>query len=92
MKKLSWKLSVSLCVTSLSLLGCGSQVPAFPEVDQCAYVSGFFYCVNTKTGAEVKLPASIQSMRGAQCMSLDDYRKSEQWVASVKQIAEKRCR
>jgi len=88
---LSGMRSVGLLITSLSLVGCGA-VPSFPEVDQCAYVNGSFYCINTKTGAEVKLPASAPKMKGAQCMSLADYRKSEQWVATVKQIAETRCR
>lgn len=80
---------------SLSLLpaGCGS-LPPFPEIYQCAYHASHkaFFCVNTKTEAQLKIPESDPRMKGAQCMSPTDYRKSEQWVQSVKQIAETRCR
>lgn len=85
--------SAALLITSLSLVGCGS-LPPFPEIYQCAFYASqnAFYCVNSSTKEEIKLPVDSPKMRGAQCMSLEDYRKSESWVQTVKQIAETRCR
>lgn len=96
MKKLFFRHSKNLFAISLSLFlsGCGGQLPRFPEIYQCAFsaTQNAFFCVNTKTEARVKIPASDARMRGAQCMSLADYRKSEQWVGEVKKLAETRCR
>jgi hypothetical protein len=77
---------------SLSVLGC-SQLPPFPEVWQCQFNGSprAFYCVNSKTKERLKLNAESEVMRGAQCLSADDYLKSEAWVEFVKSQAEKRC-
>lgn len=82
-----------LLTISLSLAGCGS-LPKFPEVWQCSWNGNprAFFCINTETRARMKIDATSPDMRGAQCLSHDDYRKSEEWVATVKEIAEKRCR
>lgn len=87
-------LKVALLITVVSVTGCGSVVPAFPEIYQCGYdhIDGVFRCINTKTQERKLLHESDPSMNGAQCTSLDDYRKSEAWVAQVKEIAETRCR
>lgn len=86
------KLLSSVILVSL-LSSCGSVLPAFPEVWQCA-VDGSpraFYCVNSRTGARRKLPIDSPQMKGAQALSLRDYRRSEEWVSQVKKIAEERC-
>ncbi len=87
-------IKLSLILLSLSLSACGSVVPEFPQILQCAYSIKFnkFRCVNSKTGEAFNLPRDFAAMEGAQCMTLDDYRKSEAWVASVKAIAERRCK
>lgn len=86
--------SAVLLLISLSLVGCGTQIPKFPGVFQCAYsdTQNAFFCVHSDTQERLKIPAQDVRMRGAQCMSLSDYRKSESWVNEVKRLAETRCR
>lgn len=87
-------LKIALLLISLSLISCGTIVPEFPAVWQCGYSVKFnkFRCVNTKTKQAMNVKRDDPSMEGAQCLSADDYRKSEAWVESVKEIAETRCR
>jgi hypothetical protein len=69
-------------------------LPDFPEVWQCQ-INGnprAFYCVNTETKKQMKLPIDDPSMKGAQCLSADDYKKSEAWVDAVINIAQIRCK
>lgn len=83
-----------LVALSLSLVGCGTQVPDFPGVVQCAYSVKFnkFRCVNTKTKEAFNVSRDDSRMEAAQCLSADDYKASEHWVSVVKSIAEKRCK
>lgn len=76
-----------------SLVGCGSSLPPFPPIWQCGYdyVDTVFRCVNTDTKEHKLLSAYDPSMQGAQCLSLEDYKSSEAWVAAMKEIAQKRC-
>jgi hypothetical protein len=86
-------LKSALCAISLSVtqLSCAS-LPPFPEIYQCGFRSTFgFACVNTKTEERERRALADPEMDGAQCMSLEDYRKSEQWIESVKEIAQRRC-
>lgn len=78
---------------AISLSGC-AQLPEFPEVWQCQYngTPRAFYCINTKTKDRMKLDALDTKMKGAQCLSPEDYKKSEDWVQLVKEIAERRCK
>lgn len=48
--------------------------------------------MNSNTKEQIKIPAADSSMKGAQCMSADDYKKSEDWVQSVINIAQSRCK
>lgn len=86
-------LKILLLATSLSLGACAS-LPPFPEVWQCAYSIRFdkFRCVNTKTKQKVNLRRDDPAMEAAQCLSADDYKKSERWVSQVIDIAEKKCK
>lgn len=84
MKKSSLLKSVLL---SFVLSSCGSVVPDFPEVWQCVYKNNKFYCVNSKTSAK----KIVTNMENAQCLSSSDYKKSERWVAVVRELAEQRC-
>jgi len=94
MRFASLKIYVPALAFALSLCGCGKELPEFPEVYQCQ-VNGSpraFYCVNVKTKERVKLAIDDPSMKGAQCLSADDYKASERWVADVKQIAQEHCK
>lgn len=84
---------IKLCLISLGLSGCGLVVPNPPEIWQCAYAGAprAFYCVNSETKEKKKLSADDPSMKGAQCMSGKDYKKSEAWVKDVIDIARTRC-
>ena len=92
-RRKSLKTNLSL-LCFLCLVGCGSQVPDFPDVYQCQWNGNprAFYCINVKTKARVKIDADHPHMKGAQCLSADDYKQSEAWVGAVKAIAEKRCK
>lgn len=87
------KLKIALFLISLSLEACAS-LPPFPEIWQCAYSVKFdkFRCVNTSTKAAINLKRNDPRMEAAQCLSADDYKKSEEWLTSVLEIANKRCR
>lgn len=86
------QLRMLLLLTSLALNGCAS-LPPFPEVLQCGYLPqyGKFRCVNTQTHAKLNLRLDDPTMRGAQCLSPNDYKKSEAWVADVVEIAKQKC-
>ncbi len=83
---------ILLLITCLEIVGCAS-LPPFPEVWQCSYLPHFnkFRCVNTKTKEKVNLKLDDGSMVGAQCMSLDDFKVTQDWIRQVKEIAEKKC-
>lgn len=93
MKKPSMTLSLKLSIISLVLSGCGS-LPAFPNVAQCGYSVKFnkFRCCYTQTKECFNLKRDDSKMEGAQCLSGQDYKKSEAWVDSVVQIANTHCR
>lgn len=81
-----------LLTASLLLSGCKS-LPEAPEVWQCGYSVKFkkFRCVNTKTKQAVNVSRDDSRMEGAQCLTLEDYRKSEAWVDHIIQLAKERC-
>lgn len=83
-------LLIGLC---LGMIGCDS-LPPFPETWQCAYSSKYnkFRCVNTKTKEKKNLRAEDPSMEGAQCVSIADYLKSEDWIDQVITIAKRKCK
>jgi len=83
---------LAISLTSV-LVGCGKDVPEFPEVAQCAYSIKFdkWRCKNTKTGEAFNLRRDDPKMEGAQALSASDYVKSERWIDVVIAIARKRC-
>ena len=83
-----------LLAISLSLTACGTLVPEPPEVWQCGHSVRFnkFRCVNTVTHEAINVRRDDARMEAAQCLSADDYKKMENWIATVKEIAERRCR
>lgn len=87
------KLKMTLLALSLVLSGCES-LPEAPDLWQCGYSIKFnkFRCVNTKTKQAVNLSRDNPGMEAAQCLSLDDYRRSEEWVDTLIKIAKERCR
>jgi hypothetical protein len=87
-------LKTILLIVSLSLVSCGEQIPDFPEVWQCGYSIKFnkFRCRNTKTKESINLRLDDPKMEGAQCLALEDYKQSESWVATIKELARKRCK
>lgn len=92
MQKFGTRKSV-LLITCLSLSGCAS-LPPFPEIYQCAWngTPRAFYCVNTQTKARIKIEAQDPSMKAAQCVSADDFKKVQAWVSQVEQVANEKCR
>ncbi len=92
MKKFS---ILKFALLTIGLSGCGRGIPDFPDnVFQCQYngTPRAFYCVNVKTKDKMKIPGDSSAMRAAQCLSADDYKKSEAWVQTVVALAEKRCK
>lgn len=85
---------ILLCLIGLSLSACGSGIPEPPEVWQCQ-VNGTpraFYCVNTKTHERNKLAIDDSEMKGAQCLSADDYLKSEAYVKTLIELAKSKLK
>jgi hypothetical protein len=82
-----------LLITILSLFGCGKLPPA-PPVWQCAYSIKFnkFRCVNSQTKEATNLRRDDPAMEAAQCLSADDYKKGQRYVALLKRMAEERCK
>ena len=88
--------SVLLIIVLISfvylLTGC-AKLPSAPTIWQCA-IDGSpraFYCVNSKTKEQIKLPLEEPSMKGAQCMSLADFKSMAAWVETLKALADKKC-
>ncbi len=81
-----------LTLFAIFLSGCAG-IPPFPAVWQCLYRhdKGAFYCVNTETKTQLKVPLDSADMKAAQCVSADDFKKVQSWISTVKDIAEKRC-
>jgi hypothetical protein len=86
--------SVLLALSLSSFFGCAS-VPEFPEITQHSVHADVsppgFYGVNNKTNARTFKQFDDPSMKGAQCLSADDYRASEAWVEQVIELAKQRC-
>lgn len=91
----------ALLITSLSLLlmGCQDGWPIDPPIlqdpGQCGWnvtkenPNGAFFCVSTHPKKEDRITEIVQPldprMKGAQCASPVDFKKSESWLLSVKQ-------
>lgn len=74
--------------------GCGSlpKVPHHVQYGNYPQVTPpGFYGVDNESQAHVFHAWTDAEMVGAQCLTVDDYRAFQAWVASVKQIAERRC-
>lgn len=86
--------TVLLAISLSTVLVSCDVVPEFPEVWQCQYNGSprGFYCINTRTRSKRYIEASDERMKAAQCLSADDYKAAEAWVATVKEIAERRCK
>lgn len=82
-----------LLIISLVSIGC-VQLPPFPEIEQDGYSYKYkkFRACNTITHKCRNISLDSPSMEGAQCMSGPDYKKSEQWVDAVVEIANQRCK
>jgi hypothetical protein len=82
-----------IVLLAIFLNGCAS-LPPFPEIWQCAFRKDkdAFYCQNTKTNQQLKIPLTAPSMKGAQCVNTKDFLSVQSWIRSVEQIAKERCR
>lgn len=87
-------LKKALTTIALSLSACES-LPKFPEVVQYGAHADIkppgYYGVDSDTGAKFYKPFTDPSMKGAQCLSPEDYKKSEDWVQSIVEIAKQHC-
>lgn len=87
-------LKKALLTIAISLSAC-SSLPPFPEHTQYGVHADIspsgFYGVNSKTKAKVFRGFQDPSMKGAQCVDLRDYRKIQNWIKQVKEIAEQKC-
>ena len=93
MRKTSIVLRMTLLGTLLALSGCG-RVPDPPAVWQCGYSIKFnkFRCVNIQTKEAVNLSRDDRRMEAAQCLSADDFKKSQDYVSELTRLAEQRCK
>lgn len=83
-----------ITLISLFVFACG-KVPEAPEAWLCAHDSAGtgFYCVNTRDTKKTKiLRDDTADMHGAQCMSLDDYSKMQDYYKMLVDLAEKKCK
>jgi len=85
-------LKIALLILVPGLNGCATLAPP-PAVDQCQYNGSprAFYCENTETKKREKISADSSKMKGAQCVSADDYRKGMEYLDYVIEEAQRRC-
>jgi hypothetical protein len=85
-----------LIILTLSLAGCGTQLPAAPKhVQYGAYASvnpPGFYGVDSASKERVYRPFNDPVMSGAQCLTTHDYAQWAAWIESVKRIAKEKCK
>jgi hypothetical protein len=82
-----------LMLSCLNILGCDGA-PKPPVLWQCGYSIKFskFRCVNTETKETLNLSRDDMKMEGAQCLSLDDYKKSEKYISELITYAREKCK
>lgn len=85
---------ILLCLSALSLSSCGLNVPPPPETWLCQVndTPRAFYCKNTKTKERKLIAIDDPSMKAAQCLSADDFKKSEAYVMDLIDLAKKQCK
>jgi hypothetical protein len=84
---------ILLALSLLSIQACDSVIKP-PAVWQCGHSIKFdkFRCINTESGEAVNLSRDDMRMDGAQCLSIEDYKKSEQYVSDLIEQAKQRCK
>lgn len=88
----------ALLLISLSLTSCASFAPRLPSPEIVQYAvhadvgENLFYGINNKTGKIQMRRADDPEMKGAQCLSIEDYRAQELWISKMKSMYETRCR
>lgn len=87
------KPKMTLLAIALGLSACG-RIPDPPAVWACGYSIKFnkFRCVNTETKKAVNVSRDDSQMEAAQCLSADDYKRSERYVSELLKLAEQRCK
>lgn len=81
-------------LATLFLAACDGNIPPPPEIWQCQYNGEprAFFCVNTKTKEQIKVEAQHESMKAAQCLSAEDFKAGEKYIADLKKSARERCK
>lgn len=89
LKRVLWGASLSL------ILGCNS-IPPVPDHVQYGVHADIhppgFYGVHNRTKERLYRPFEEPSMKGAQCVTLEDYKKLAEWAQKVKEVAERQCK
>lgn len=83
---------IALLAIALNLSGCRTIEDA-PEYWQCQFNGNprAFYCKNSRSGQRLLVDVNDTSMKGAQCVSADDYRALENYKAYLIDQAQRRC-
>ena len=84
-------LKSALLLISLSLISCAG-LPDSPEVMQCGFfqvqeapAQSSFFCVSTKDkNVWEERAIDDPKMKGAQALSIDDYKKMQAYIADLK--------
>lgn len=84
-----------LLLIAISLCGCES-LPPVPQHIQFGVHADImppgFYGVNSETKEKVYRSFNDPKMKAGQCLDVEDYKKMQEWVKTVKEIAEGRCK
>lgn len=83
-----------LLTIAISIQACAG-LPEVPEIVQYGVHANIkppgFYGVNNKSKVRSYRKFNDPIMKAAQCLSSQDYKKMQEWVKQVEQIAKEKC-
>lgn len=78
----------------IALVGCGNpKLPPRPDGLSCTHFAGMFFC-NEINNPDVEKEFSKDSpeMEKAQCYPLETFKRYQEYVQSLKDLADRNCR